>query len=82
MKEGVHVVKVPYLGIYIHIHISQIHYMYFATLMFWGTCLVSVIVTFITEPPEEWRVSFPSLTNFGRIFTDDMKPFLWQLPRS
>lgn len=36
--------------------IKKIHYMYFATLMFWGTCLVSVIVTFITEPPEEWRL--------------------------
>ncbi|XP_063604901.1 sodium/mannose cotransporter SLC5A10-like isoform X2 [Penaeus indicus] len=36
--------------------IRKIHYMYFATLMFWGTCFVSVIVTFITEPPEEWRL--------------------------
>lgn len=31
--------------------------MYFATILFWLTVIVAVVVSLLTKPPEEWRVS-------------------------
>lgn len=35
----------------------QMHYMYFAALLFWLTAITAVITTLITKPPVHWRVS-------------------------
>ncbi|XP_064103538.1 sodium/mannose cotransporter SLC5A10-like isoform X2 [Macrobrachium nipponense] len=36
--------------------IANVHYMYFATLLFWLTAILAVIISIITQPPEDWRL--------------------------
>ncbi|XP_045592204.1 sodium/mannose cotransporter SLC5A10 [Procambarus clarkii] len=36
--------------------IQKFHFMYFATLLFWLTVVISIIISMITKPPESWRV--------------------------
>ena len=37
--------------------LKDVHYMYFAMLLFWLTFIVTVIVSLLTKPPEEHYVS-------------------------
>ncbi|KAK4311170.1 hypothetical protein Pmani_017312 [Petrolisthes manimaculis] len=36
--------------------IRNLHYMYFATAMFWLTVVVAVIISLMTEPPQSWKL--------------------------
>lgn len=36
--------------------VAKIHYMYFATILFWLTIIVMIIVSLITEAPPEHQV--------------------------
>lgn len=36
--------------------ISQFHYMYFATMLFWLTAVVAVVISLLTEPPTYQQV--------------------------
>jgi len=37
-------------------HFLQVHYMYFAMLLFWTTILLAVVVSLLTKPIPEYRV--------------------------
>lgn len=37
--------------------IAQVHYMYFALILFWLTVIISLVVSYFTSPPDESQVS-------------------------
>ncbi|XP_076036387.1 sodium/glucose cotransporter 4-like [Oratosquilla oratoria] len=52
--------------------LSKVHYMYFALLLFWLTVLISVIISFITNPPDKWRLIRTTFqTRFSRLERED-----------
>ncbi len=40
---------------------SQVHYLYFAMILFWLTVGICIAVSLLTEPPESFRVSRTAL---------------------
>ncbi len=37
--------------------LRKVHYMYFAIILFWSTIISAVFISYMTDPPEPFRVS-------------------------